>query len=203
MFLTNEQANERLNSSNNLANRFGRNIPAPSPVQKAEEIEDDKFEEPLEGESTEAAGIKLVTLHRPGRKQNSDTLSTEQITEIALRARSGEDQKDVAKDFGVTRQNVSYIEKGASKSVDNDLIDSQLTKISNAAIERLAATFGLLTDEKIAKASAKDISTIARNLSGVVQTIRNPQQTQTPVNVNIYTPELRSERSFRTVEIGG
>src|SRR5271155_2259706 len=100
MFLTNEQAEVRLNSERNLANRFSK-FPDKQVPEKVTEI-------------TQAEVIITEkVIHLPGK--TGINLSEEVRTEIATRSRLGESQPHLAKEFNITQANVSSIERGKTK----------------------------------------------------------------------------------------
>jgi hypothetical protein len=62
-------------------------------------------------------------------------------------------------------------------------------------------SLGQITSDKISVHTAKDISAIAANMSKVVKdTIPDKVQPQS-INLVVYTPELRNEKSFEVIEI--
>jgi hypothetical protein len=63
------------------------------------------------------------------------------------------------------------------------------------------ASLGLLTDDKLTGCSAKDLSTIASNMGRVVEKIQDKVETPDNINFIIYSPELKQERAFKTIEV--
>ncbi len=176
MFKTEEQINARLNSSRNLVNRFVKN----------------EEKGPI---------VETIILERPGNKEKPK-LDPEQKNEIALRSRSGETQISLAKEFGVSQSAIGEIEQGRTK-VDENLVDKRLNNIEDAALNKLMETLGYLTPDKLDKAKAGEISSVASNMSKVVANIRGKDKNDTGVNVNVqvFAPEIRPERLFRTIEV--
>lgn len=176
MLLTEEQAEERLNSENNLANRFGNSSRAPQVLEKV---------------------IKI-----PGKDKGSSNLSIEERTEIATRARLGESQGKLAKEFNVTQPNISSIERGKTKGIDEEQVEGTINKVRDKALDRLMTSLGFLTDDKLSGCSAKDLATIASNMGRVVEKTMPRAEAPDKINLIIYTPELKSEKSFNVIEIG-
>jgi predicted transcriptional regulator len=173
MLLTEEQANERLNSEKNLANRFSR---------------------------SDEGRIEERVINRPGKEQGLGNLSPEAKNEIAIRSRLGESQVALANEFGVTQPTVSYIERGKTKT-DEEKVESAINQVRDKALERLMHSLGLITDDKLSGCSAKDLSTIASNMSRVVEKTIPRAEVDNKINLVIYAPELRQEKSFKTIEI--
>lgn len=213
MFISDEQLEERLNSPRNLANRFkrgklvGDDRPTFStehqklPDQLLEKYETEEFKAAQQIEDT----IQHREIKRPGN--NRPWLSSEERTQIAIEANDNETQTAIALRHGVQVSTVSDIVNNArrvpnsERAVDQGQIDRQLDKIREAAIDRLMSGLGQLTDDKISAHTAKDISTICSNMARVVQqTIPQEKGTQ-QINLIVYTPELRQEKVFDSVEI--
>ena len=173
MFLTKEQAEKRLSSENNLANRFNS-----SQVEITEKV------------------IQL-----PGKKPGSINLEKEVRNEIAIRARLGETQVSLAKEFKVITPTVSSIERGKVKGIDEDKVEKAINEVRDRALDRLMHSLGLITDDKLSGCSAKDLSVIASNMGRVVEKVT--PKTEGPDNINfiIYSPELKKEQAFDVVEI--
>lgn len=194
MFLTVKQAEERLNSEKNLASRFNKN----------NDNNNDNFgraiKQPIETyENSQVVSISEKTIHLPGKI--GINLSEEIRTQIAIRARAGESQPSLAREFGVTQANISSIERGNTKGINEDQVKKTIDSARDLALERLMQSLGLLTEDKLSGCSAKDLSVIASNMGRVVEKI-NPK-TEQPDNINfiIYAPELKQEKSYKTIEI--
>lgn len=186
MFLTNEQAEVRLNSEKNLANRFARG-------------NDKKVPEKVTEITQAEVIITEKVIHLPGK--NGINLSEEVRTEIATRARLGESQTNLASEFNITQANVSSIERGRTKGIDEVKVEETTNRARDLALERLMQSLGLLTEDKLSGCSAKDLSVIASNMGRVVEKI-NPKTVQADnINFIIYAPELKQERAYETVEI--
>jgi predicted transcriptional regulator len=212
MFISEEQLNERLNSPRNLANRFRRgnaeiyrgNTAAEkeAPKSGSEKKESGRIQ-PL---SAESGGITFKQIKRPGNCR--PWLSSEERTSIAISAaQSGSKQKDIAVAFGVKDSTVSDIVNGTrriqdtSRSADEIRIDAELNKVREKAIENLMSSLGLMTPDKVSSHSAKDISMICYNMSKVMESTITQEKATQQINLVVYTPELRNEKSFKTVEV--
>jgi DNA-binding XRE family transcriptional regulator len=176
MFKTEEQINSRLNSSKNLVNRF----------VKSEE------KGPI---------VETIILERPGNKEKPK-LDEEQKTEIAIRSRSGETQVSLAKEFNVSQSAIGEIEQGRTK-VNEKTVEARLNVIEDRALDKLLETLGFITPDKMDKAKAGEISSVASNLSKVVSNIRGKDKNDNGINVSVqvFAPEIRPERLFKTIEV--
>lgn len=173
MYISEDSARARLESENNLANRFG-NRNAPPQVQEE-------------------------ALKQPGKDRSN--LTVEERTEIATRARLGENQEELGKEFGVTQENVSQIKNGKVKGVDEDKVNAEIAKVRDKALDRLMTSLGLITDDKLSGCNARDLSTIAANMGRVVEKTMPKVESNDRVNIIIYSPEIKDERTFKTLEI--
>lgn len=196
MFKTQEQVNERLSSKRNLVNRFGRqevteSIPEVIPSDNIPSPAQHPFEKRIE----------IIPLHQPGNKHGKSKLSQDERNEIALRARLGEGQSVLAKEFKVSQSAIGEIEQGRTK-VDEASIQTKLDKVSDVAMDKLLSSLGYITQEKLDKSKATDLSTIAANMSKVVNNVRGKDVDNGPkVIVQIYAPELKKETSYKTIEV--
>ena len=177
MFKTEEQIEARLKSSRNLVNRFGRSSSLP-----------------------EVESVAIIPLGNPGNKEKPK-LDPEQKDEIAFRARAGETQVSLAAEFGVSQSAIGEIEQGRTK-VNEAEVSKRLDQVQDVAMNKLLESLGYMTTEKLDKCKAIDLSSIAANMSKVVSNVRTKtDQTGPVVNVNVYAPELRNERTFKTIEV--
>jgi hypothetical protein len=131
MILTDEQAKERLNSDRNLLNRFGKDKPVTSP------------------------SVDIIPVRRPGG-DSGDSLPAEQKTEMAARARLGEGQKALAKEFGVHVATVSSIERGVQRfKVDEKAVEDRMNQVQDVAMCKLLSSLGFLDDDKLEETRRK------------------------------------------------
>lgn len=171
MLLSNNQAEQRLGSPRNLANRFGSSAPT------------------------------FITVHRPGRKADTPNMDKIKQNEIALRSRLGEKQGALAQEFNTTQARVSQLERGKSNSLDEEKLHEQLSKARDVAVDKLLTSMGLITSEKLNKENAQGLSRIAANMARVVEKTLPKESSDNNVQVIVYCPEQRSESSFKIVEV--
>lgn len=121
----------------------------------------------------------------------------------------------IAGEFGISPSSVSAYAKGATSTKSYDQpkpsIISHINKSRARAIKRasttLNAALGSITQEKLDYADAKDLSTIAKDMSVV---IRNLEPQKEPVAENtvaatpqfvIFAPQFRKEDSFEVITV--
>lgn len=219
MFITEEQLNSRLKNPRNLANRFGnlskREVYDAEIVETENKIEQNKIPQ---SETLHKEGIQFRTIARPGN--NRPWLSKSERTGIAADFASAtcvfdkNDDKietktmtEIARAHNVQVSTVSDIVNGtrrvadSERSVDQAKVDLALDKVREVAIDKLMAGLGQLTEDKISVHNAKDISTICYNMAKVVQQTIPQEKGGQPINLIVYTPELRAEKNFDVVEV--
>ncbi len=143
---------------------------------------------------------KIIELPRKGKREGEGNLTVLERTEIASRARLGEKQEVLAAEFNTSKMNVSFIERGKTKGIDEEKVEQQVNAVKDKALERLMKSLGLLDDDKLSKCSAKDLSVIASNMGRVYEKTTS-QREASPTQVIIYAPQLRDENRFKTIEV--
>lgn len=168
------------------------------------------------GQKIYESRIQHREIKRPGN--NRPWLSQQERTRIAAdyTPSSSDFLKDgfktrtkteIAREYGVQVSTVSDITNGtrrvedSPRSVDKKVIDEQLDEVREKAIERLMAGLGQLTEDKVSAHNAKDISVICANMARVVQQTIPQEKAAQQINLVVYTPELRTEKSFEIVEV--
>ena len=181
MELTLEQARQRLSSPNNLANKLEkfRN-------QRKISLEDDIL--------FVSAGRQLPRL---------PSVAAEEIKEAAL---AGEmTQKEIAAKYGITQPAVSYHKREAEKAEEAQKTPEQKIKEARAkdvAIDKMMLAMGLISEEKLSKLNAAAMASAVKNLSSAYRDISGPEEQQkAQVNLIVYSPEVRSEESYKIIEI--
>lgn len=198
MFLTNKQVEERLSSPRNLASRIAEfrgevSSPQVEVITETREIRENKIDSIFNNQITE------ITMPSVGK--NKINLDKNTRTEIAIRSRTGEHQPKLAQEFGITQANVSSIERGKTKGIDEEHANKVISQVKDRALDRLMCSLGLLDDDKLSSCSAKDLSIIASNMGRVVDKISPKEERPDNINFIIYAPELKQEKSFQTVEV--
>ena len=195
MVLDEERVRERLNSPLNLANRFS----------SAKSIEEGPKESvraspplpPPQGmDESEESSLKLIPF-KEGLGRHRPPLPDEVRDTIAILAHGNEGQKEIAKEFGVSQAEVSCLKTGRARSN----VRASIERVQEKAIERLMESLGLLTNEKIEKCNAVNISAIASNLAKVVNQTSPGNLDGSGVNLVVYAPQVRDEKYYKSVEV--
>ena len=149
----------------------------------------------------ERVGIIEITKQRPGRNEGVKNLDEEERNQIAIRSRTGETQTSLAHEFNVTTDTVCKIENGKVKGIDEERVAREVNDIRDKALQKLMASLNLLSEEKLSKCNARDISTVSANMSRVVEKMMPKENQIQNTQVIIYAPELRQEKYFDVVEV--
>ena len=182
MILDSEKAESRLKSESNLANKIaefrnGRKVP--------------------EVLITPNGSVSTITT---GSSKKLPRVPSDVREAIGLAAMTGlETQEEIAKRFGTSQPQVSQckiaLEKKSAEKSD------PIPKIKDIAVEKLMVAMGLLTEDKLSSCKAKDLATISGEMARVIDRV-TPKVAQVPlVNLVVYAPQIRSEESYKVVEI--
>jgi predicted transcriptional regulator len=160
---------------------------------------------------------EILPLEKAGRK-SGDTNVPESLRKVigeeaVINGRAS--ALSLAKDFGVSPSSVSAYTKGATSTASinspvKDLI-GHINKSRQRAITRaqntLNGALGAITQEKLDFTDAKDLSSIAKDMSVVIKNLEPPQLPQVdPSTIStpqftIYAPHFRDERTFETIVV--
>lgn len=120
----------------------------------------------------------------------------------------GESPKAVAEVLGISRQAATNISNGKTAnglSTDKemeDFIAKSRSSASELAIKRTMEAFNLMSVDKMSKASAKDLSVIAKNSADVLAKLNGDgRSNDSGVKVMIYAPTVLKAESYDTVEV--
>lgn len=120
---------------------------------------------------------------------------------------------ELAESFGISASSVAAYSKGATSTASYDdrpnvgIINGAKERISKKARSRLMLSLNHLTSEKMDITNAKDLSSIAKDMSVV---IKNMEPAPSPNQLNgeagkpafiIYSPQIRQENHFSTVVV--
>src|ERR1035441_432932 len=199
MFLTQDQAESRLNSEKNLALRFAKDPEKLLTCVKDPDVQADvQASRDPESLPTNTVTEKVIPLSG----KNRVNLTTEERTNIAIQTRLGtQTQTELARANGLQLQTVHNITTGKTKGIDEERIKEVTNKVRDLALERLMSSLGLLSDDKLSGCSAKDLSVIASNMGRVVEKIQDKVESPDNINFIIYSPELKQERAFNVIEV--
>lgn len=207
MFLNAKQAERRLKSEKNLARAAFLPHIAKNPegaletaLETIQEIQGIEIQETFIDEC-EQISTQITEKIIPLSGKNRVNLTREERTEIAIEARLGKSQTEIARERSINNLTVHNIAHGKTKGIDEDKVESAINEVKDLALQRLMTSLGLLTDDKLSGCSAKDLSVIASNMGRVVEKVSPKVEQPDNINFVIYAPELKQERAFETVEI--
>lgn len=203
MILSEEAAKARLGSPNNLANRFRTVTPSISESVVPEAAETPNEYSEMAPSSEPRSAVTIEKMARPGNP--GYRLPVEVKNVIATLSRSGVPQKELAEAFDTTQAEVSQIERGKVKSVDESIVEKKLFSVRESALDRLTQAVMGITDDKMSNVKATDLSNIAKNLAFVVERTAPRQDLPggSAAQIIIYAPSLRDENSYKVVEVSG
>lgn len=118
--------------------------------------------------------------------------------EIAVEAMMGiSTQDEIAEEYGVSKGVVVDAKKKYATSIaGKEVIDAA----SDRAFDRLMASMGFMTDDKLSGLSAKDLSSVAANMARVVEKTR-PKDQDEKVQLIVYVPEIKTEDQYTVIDI--
>jgi len=208
MLLTLEQFNQRLDSENNLINSTAEANPSDVCVAPSE-VE----EELLSASEDSSSSTKIVKWGGSSTKERIHyKLSEEQRVTIGSLGRVFP-TKDVAELTGVSQDAVRDLRNGKKGSSGYDAnLNEAINKatlakkqtIQDIAMEKLLKTLGFISEDKLEKGSAKDLSSVAANLSKVHSNLEPKVATSdgSPrVQVILFQPKPLSESHFEVVDV--
>lgn len=142
------------------------------------------------------------------------TLGRTEIPEV-IRSIVAEDviengrSQNIADKFGISKSSVDAYKNGATSCATynnpdrqlKQVVDNKRNEISNAARGRLSAALEALTDDKIAGSKARDIASIAKDMSGVVKNMEPQVAPHNNTQVIVYRPRMRDEDEFDVITV--
>ena len=220
MFISEQEANERLRSQDNLLNRLrGPELPpAPKPDERVERP--DAYEEAENNPTYSSVDdpVRLAVLAgrretRPPKSRGGAYPGQPRIPPM-FRSLIGAAAKigtihGAAQAFGVnqvTAQNCAHGKTSTGK-IDQEVLSSierDTHAIRSQVLGVLAFTVAGITKESLEDKGPKELSIIARNLSSVMagtRPIEAPDQSRN-AQVIVFSPEQQTKDDYGTVEIG-
>lgn len=117
----------------------------------------------------------------------------------------------IANQFGISPSSVSAYTEGARSTATIDtkpnisVINDAKLRVQSKARNRLMTALNSLTKEKIESARARDISSIAKDMSAVIRNME-PEKAQNPLGAGgptfvFYSPQVRHEEVFEVIHV--
>ena len=229
MFISEQEAVERLNSSRNVLTRVNKDEPIDKGVPHLQEppiIEPDEVLPADDQLCASAEGViqtdmklvrKMLGLTSPGKPKGQSNAPLEIQAACATTAQMvGTRQAAQAFDFsyhhadelkhGYTNQETRYNPAVDPNELLKNEVNNQKKVIRDLAFQKLTAVLGILDDDKIkALSDPVKIARVGRDLSTIHEKAlpREEQNDRSGVHFHIWKPEMREEDSYPVVRVGG
>lgn len=229
MFITEDEANRRLNSSQNVLTKINKDGASETGVEHTQEppvvVPDEVLEpEDMTCASAAALGIeypdsallrKMLGVRGPGRRIGQTNMPTEVRAATAVCAQLV-DTRTAAETFatsyhhadelkhGYTSQQARYGGEDPNAELEK-VVGRQMRVVRDLAFEKLTKVLGLMDDDKLKSVSDPvKLARISKDLSGVVDKVLPKEQVNLGgVHFHIMKPEQRTEDSYDVVTVGG
>lgn len=160
--------------------------------------------------------VQVEILDRPGRSDGDVNVpdSLRQIIGETALIEGRQSALKLASQFGISPSSVSAYTNGATSTASYDSpkpsIINHLNKSRARALKKASKTLHgaleAITQEKLDYTDAKDLSVIAKNMSGIIKDLEPPTspdsvQSNSAPQFVIFAPQFRDERSFETIEV--
>ena len=206
MFINEDTANDRLEQEDNLVNMILSISNPSSPSSLRSEVESN-FEQEKESDEPLAEKTAIVKAHHSGRRIGTKNSSIELHHAAGLLAQS-DTIANVANALGLDKNSVAQNKHG--RTVHNkenpelkDRLERDLAHVRDKAMDRLLMSLDLLDDDKIGKASAKDISSISSSMAKVMQsTLPKDSNNRLQAQLIVYAPSFVNRQEYEVIEVG-
>lgn len=168
-------------------------------------VDDESFELELNRSMRVADVVTLPAKGRNGAKATPDSLRKL----IAHDALNGTPTSELAEAYGVSESSVSAYKNGASSTTTyhekkeslGEYVDLTRDKIKNRAQNKLLLALKHMTEDKIKEVKPIELSTIAANMSRVVEKMSPKEQTTVNNNIVFYSPKQISKENYETIDV--
>lgn len=168
---------------------------------------------PRKKDSDEAKPVAtVIDLPTPGRKEGDVNVPNSLRSVIGATAFEDGRQEaiDLGRQFGISPSSVSAYARGATStsSYDNTpnspVINKSKARVTKRAMAKLMGALHNITPEKLANTSAKELASIAKDMSAVVKTMEPESEKgdngkQPLPQFVVFAPQFRDERSYEVV----
>jgi hypothetical protein len=163
---------------------------------------------------TSKPGGKVEVLDRPGRKEGDVNVpdSLRKVIGETSVINGRQEAIELASQFGISASSVSAYAKGATSTASYDSptqsIISHINKSRHRAIKKAAHTLnsalGSITQEKLDYSDAKDLSSIAKDMSAIIKNLEPqsvPSSEDRQPQFVIFAPQFRKEETFEVITV--
>ena len=143
----------------------------------------------------------IVQLHNHNGRTKGATNIPSPIKIMAGVLAKTESAKDVADALDISKSSV-YKASGTNAPAEvKAAVDNTTEKIRDLALDKLMGSLGIINDETLANVSAKDASSIARNLATVANQLSPRDAVASGATLIIYAPQQRQEKHFPVIDV--
>ena len=143
----------------------------------------------------------IVSMPRNGRAKGATNIPSPIKIMAGVLAKT-ESAKDVADALDISKSSV-YKASGTNAPAEvKAAVDNTTEKIRDLALDKLMGSLGIINDETLANVSAKDASSIARNLATVANQLSpRDRGDASQATLIIYAPQQRQEKHFPVIDV--
>ena len=142
----------------------------------------------------------IVSMPRNGRAKGATNIPSPIKIMAGVLAKT-ESAKDVADALDISKSSV-YKASGTNAPAEvKAAVDNTTEKIRDLALDKLMGSLGIINDETLANVSAKDASSIARNLATVANQLSPRDAVASGATLIIYAPQQRQEKHFPVIDV--
>jgi hypothetical protein len=177
--------------------------PVPSISQDEIVVEDASHESNIE--------TAIIEQIQRGRSIGAKEVPQEVRQFIAEESLNGTPAKQLSELTGISESSISAYKVGATSTASYDTpvedlrnhVDKVKIAISNKARGRLIQAIDSLTNDKISGAKAKEIASIAKDMSAVVKNLERETEADNLAKVQFvfFAPKVKSEAYFPIIEV--
>lgn len=171
-----------------------------------------RVEKHVEKTAVEPAVESNIIIKQPEKNPNIGNRTTfaEKVF-LGTLAGSGVSCSAIEKEFNISREQVNCYRNGRTNNLSNKhhvphpeleaAVKGSLDVVTEKAVDLLMRSIGVITDEKLAKASARDASSIAANASRIINNCTPKEVSDNRVQIVMYAPRQKELREFDSIEI--
>ena len=195
MFISEEEKNSRLSGSLSLE---------PDREVLVSNTEEERAGEVQEGTST--SNLSVISDHRfRGRTKGAKNIP-DFLRPIIGASVTFSGNRETQEAFGIGSSASTFSMQHGKTSPEGKLqpelkskVEQIVGKVQETAAEKLMSALGFITDEKLENAKATDLSSIAANMSRVIEKTTEKKE-NVAAQIVIYAPSLRTEEKYEIIE---
>lgn len=175
-------------------------------------LSEQEFEEELakaNSNGNNSKGGKVVIIERGrGDKPETPESARKLISEMAIQ---GNDISSIVENFNISPSSISAYKHGSTSTASYDKPKEELTKHNNLVRDRiikkarkkLVLAMDSITDSKIANCDAKELSSIAKDMSGVIKNLEPEVKPEVGINAQFifYAPQVKKEVDYPVIDV--